>query len=397
MKLLVVTNLYPPQELGGYGRSMADFAWGLQQRGHSIHVLCSDAPYLGAGGEIGPSAERVHRVLQLKGTYQGGIQPLQNPQQLEAIERANIGVLASIWDQHGPFDGALVGNLDLLGLSLLRALLQLPLAVIHHIGFVQPPFPAEEMPRSSRYRLVGASQAVVTHLRQAGLAPQLASIPVVYPGVRCDCFGPPATPRPLPAPLDGSDPPNHLGTAQHPLKVCFAGLLMGSKGAHTLVEAMVLLQQQGIVLEGHLAGGSFQAGYKDHLQLQLERHGLADAVRFVGQLKRDGLARFFRLHHACVFPSIHPEAFGIVGAEAMTSGLVLLSSGVGGSAELFEDQISGLRFAPGQAHDLAAKLMALCKSPAWLQSMAREGEIRARQTLSVLHSAHQLEVLFQGA
>ena len=24
MRLLIVTNLYPPQELGGYGRSMAD-------------------------------------------------------------------------------------------------------------------------------------------------------------------------------------------------------------------------------------------------------------------------------------------------------------------------------------------------------------------------------------
>ena len=29
MNLLVVTNLYPPQELGGYGRSIADFVWGL--------------------------------------------------------------------------------------------------------------------------------------------------------------------------------------------------------------------------------------------------------------------------------------------------------------------------------------------------------------------------------
>ena len=28
MQLLLITNLYPPQELGGYGRSMADFAWG---------------------------------------------------------------------------------------------------------------------------------------------------------------------------------------------------------------------------------------------------------------------------------------------------------------------------------------------------------------------------------
>ena len=44
MQLLLITNLYPPQELGGYGRSMADFAWGLMQRGHNVQVLCADVP-----------------------------------------------------------------------------------------------------------------------------------------------------------------------------------------------------------------------------------------------------------------------------------------------------------------------------------------------------------------
>ena len=39
MRFLIVTNLYPPQELGGYGRSMADFAWGLLRRGHYVEVL----------------------------------------------------------------------------------------------------------------------------------------------------------------------------------------------------------------------------------------------------------------------------------------------------------------------------------------------------------------------
>ena len=60
MRFLLITNLYPPQELGGYGRCMADFAWGLQQRGHSIQVLSSDAPYLGPDCS-GPSGEPVDR------------------------------------------------------------------------------------------------------------------------------------------------------------------------------------------------------------------------------------------------------------------------------------------------------------------------------------------------
>ena len=79
MKLLVVTNLYPPQELGGYGRSIADFVWGLRERGHSIQVLSSDAPHLGASSSRGPSGEAVDRGLQLKGSYEGTIELCSQP------------------------------------------------------------------------------------------------------------------------------------------------------------------------------------------------------------------------------------------------------------------------------------------------------------------------------
>ena len=75
MQLLLITNLYPPQELGGYGRCMADFAWGLQQRGHILQVISSDAPYLGPSS-AGPSGEPVDRRLQLKGSdHQPQLQP----------------------------------------------------------------------------------------------------------------------------------------------------------------------------------------------------------------------------------------------------------------------------------------------------------------------------------
>ena len=65
MNLLVVTNLYPPQELGGYGRSIADFVWGLQQRGR-IQVPSSDAPHR-CEQRLRPCGEAVDRRLQLKG------------------------------------------------------------------------------------------------------------------------------------------------------------------------------------------------------------------------------------------------------------------------------------------------------------------------------------------
>ena len=57
MNLLVVSNLYPPQELGGYGRSIADFVWGLCELGHKIQVRAA-MPHILALAELDRAAKR---------------------------------------------------------------------------------------------------------------------------------------------------------------------------------------------------------------------------------------------------------------------------------------------------------------------------------------------------
>ena len=98
MRLLLITNLYPPQELGGYGRCMADFAWGLLQRGHTLQVISSDAPYLGPSSS-GPNSEPVDRRLQLKGSFQGGVSQLQVPEARETLDNKNRSLLIHWLDQ----------------------------------------------------------------------------------------------------------------------------------------------------------------------------------------------------------------------------------------------------------------------------------------------------------
>ena len=384
MNLLVVTNLYPPQELGGYGRSIADFVWGMQERGHNIQVLTSDAPHLGANSGHGPSGETVDRRLQLKGSYEGGVRALQDPLKRQEIDMANTALISS-WIKSQQWDGILLGNLDLLGPELLPPLLKASCIVQHHVGFVHAPFPPSAWPSSDRYRLVAASGAVRSALVEAGLPASTAS--VVYPGVRDELFGIDRVCMPTPLDPDGS--------RQRPLKVCFAGLLMGSKGAHTLVEALIQLKNKGLSVQASLAGDSFQMGYREHLEQSLKQHNLDGAVQFVGQLKRQALARFYALHHVGVFPSIHPEAFGIVAAEMMASGLAVVSSGVGGAGELIEDGRTGLRFMPGNSQDLARCLMRLASDVALLHDLRQAGQHEARQRFSVQASVSGLEAGFR--
>jgi glycogen(starch) synthase len=383
MRILVVTNLYPPQELGGYGRAMADFVWGLQQRGHQVQVVCSDAPYLGPGG-VGPSGEPVDRRLQLKGSFERGVQHLTDPAARSAVDQANASLLRT-WLQSGGWDGVLLGNIDLLGAEVLPALLELRIPVLHHVGFVAPPFAPEQYPKESHYRLLAASRAVRQSLVTAGLP--VAEAPVVYPGARVELFGPAATRRALPPPPDG--------TYRRPLRVCFAGLLMSSKGPHSVLEALVHLRDAGVPVQLTLAGGRFQLDYVRQLQTFVKQHELSEQVLWLGQLRREQLARMFALQHVAVFPSLYPEAFGIVAAEGMASGLALVSSGVGGAAELFEPSVSGLSFPPGDAGQLANQLSLLARSPQFLLQLQQAGQQRVKSQFGVMTAAHQLERLWR--
>ena len=398
MRLLVVTNLYPPQELGGYGRSIADFVWGLQERGHQLQVLTSDAPYLtqstGDSARVGPSGELVSRQLQLKGSYQDGVQLLEDSAACRSVDQANEAVLSQ-WMRLG-WDGVLVGNLDLLGVELLPVLLEPGVPLLHHVGFVTPPFLSHQCPVVDHYRLVGASHAVLHSLGRSGLP--VAQAPVVYPGARIECFGPSATGRgsAVSLALDLLRAGYPIGTAANPLKVGFAGLLMGSKGAHTLVQALIALHQQGVCLQAQLAGASFQLGYREQLQGLLTAAGLDDRVRFVGQLQRPQLSRFWALHQVGVFASTFPEAFGIVGAEVMASGLVLVTTGVGGAAELIEPGVSGLRFEPDNPSSLVSALQTLLVDPQSLLRLSREARQRVQSQFSVSRAAEQLEAEFKS-
>ena len=56
-----------------------------------------------------------------------------------------------------------------------------------------------------------------------------------------------------------------------------------------------------------------------------------------------------------VMPSQSYETFGMVIAEAFSKGLPVIASRLGAMAEIVEDRVTGLHFAPGDAHDLAAK------------------------------------------
>jgi len=160
-------------------------------------------------------------------------------------------------------------------------------------------------------------------------------------------------------------------SAEEPTVVYF-GKLLRNKGVHVLLEALRSVEARAVIV-----------GFGDYRQ---ELEALAGPrTLFTGPLEHRHLVQLLPLADATVVPSIFPEAFGMVAAEAAAAGsppLVARHSGLAEiAAGLEEEYPAQLRhlaaFATGDVADLAAKLDELLRLSADEREAVRAAARRA--------------------
>lgn len=372
--IVLVTNLFPPQELGGYGRMMWEFAHGLIARGHRVQVLTADTTEFGqppTPDEVAMEAH-VRRTLKLLGTWRGG-RPVLLADRAEAQRRLrdNAARLRTAVVKAGA-DLVLAGNLDFLGVSVLQAALQARIPVLHALANAAPGYAPAEQPAEAHYWVAPCSDWNGEVFAQAGFTP--ARRETLYPGARMDRFFRLFLPD------------------VRRLRLCYASLVLPYKGAGTLVQALGRLHRAGVEFTAEIAGAAPDAAYLETLRAQVRRDGLEERVKFTGFLDRRGLAALFARSNVLVFPSEFQEPFGISQIEALAAGLVVVSSGTGGAKEIIRAGVDGLLFAAGDSADLAAKLQGLAGDPGLMQRLQRSGQARAA-AFSVDRAVRKIETL----
>jgi glycosyltransferase involved in cell wall biosynthesis len=121
--------------------------------------------------------------------------------------------------------------------------------------------------------------------------------------------------------------------------ILFLGRLHESKGVHYLLDAFAILLK-GIhqPVELHILGsGKFESV----LKLQCENLGISDFVRFLGWQSREEIQKALATSDIVAVPSIYPEAFGIVGIEAMMAGKPVVGFDVGGIPDWLQHNQTG--------------------------------------------------------
>jgi glycosyltransferase involved in cell wall biosynthesis len=141
--------------------------------------------------------------------------------------------------------------------------------------------------------------------------------------------------------------------------VVYFGKLLYNKGVHVLLEALEGVEARAVIV-----------GFGDY-RAELERIADPGRTLFTGPLEHRHLVHLLALADTCVVPSIFPEAFGMVAAEAAATGcppLVARHSGLaeiadGLEAEYPQDLRHLASFATADATELRTKLSTLLALP----------------------------------
>ena len=390
MRILAVSNLYPPGVVGGYELMCAQVAEALAALRHEVLVLTAQ-PGIAAPDAPEPGRPVVARHLALAPIFdpaQVAAHSIPALQALEArsqwIDAHNAGALVDAVERFRPDVAYLWNTVGVGGLGLLGTLKALGVPWVWHLsdrvpfqlcserGYLLPPLGTAFL-HHGRGNYIALSDVLIAELGGLGV-PLRGNV------------------TKLPAWADTEDVPVRLTTELgDPLRLAFAGQVGAHKGADIAVDVVIELHRRGIaatldlwgeVLDLSLPGRAWAAGLGDNVTF----HGPTPHARVL-----EGVAGCDLL----LFPTWPREPFGMVPAEAAAVGTPPILSHCG-AAEWLHDGVHALH-APRSVEGFVEAVLRVVDGQVDVAALARQAAARVRSDLSLTAAVPVIEARLQEA
>lgn len=379
VRILVLSNMYPPHAYGGYEQSCRDVVERWEKAGHEVLVLTSTVKVPGVAESPAEERGAVRRELDI---YWEDHEIL-NPPLLRRLrwERANARRLERALRDFRP-DVVSAWAMGAMSMGLLSALGRRRIPVVSVICDEWPVYgpvvDAWLRPLASRGSLargiglatglpvsppdldqLGPACFVSDFLRTVVRERSPWSFPVsgvVFSGIATDEF----VFETRPATWDW--------------RLLYVGRIDPRKGIDTVVRALALLPEQA-TLDICGTGDNSHLGELRELATSL---GVSARVDFTSS-PREELCERYAAADVLVFPPVWEEPFGLVPLEAMACGTPVVATTVGGAAEFLYDGENCVTFAPGDERSLVEALERVAADEGLRDRIVRAGRSTASE------------------
>lgn len=396
MKILVLTNLYPPHYLGGYELICHAVVNNLRARGHSVQILTSNHRVDNPKGMEDPAIDRKLRVHGFYGHPWLGIRPLTS------LELENNAILREALKRYRP-ELVYVWNMGGISKSLLTTLHRSGIPTVFYLSdhWIARGLAADVWMNWWNGPGSGSKKAARRFLSMTGArawldqrAPTTAAHDVKFRRVY---FCSKAL-RKLTASagfdvMHGSviycpvDTKRFTGEPRSGCrKLLWVGRLAEDKGIFTALKAMKAIPRNLDVRLNVYGGG--EADYVSKLKNFAAENQLP--VSFLRASMAE-MPQVYRDHDALLFTSEWAEPFALTPLEAMASGLPVIGTTTGGSRELFRDRDNALTYTAGEPEELADRIQRLVNDGELRARIATVGQAEVRSNYDEHHIVDQIE------
>jgi len=374
MRILILSNLYPPHYKGGHEIQCKVVADGLSSRGHQVFVLTSRY------GVYEKRADgKLFRLLYYLDDNDAGVfRRRYNQLTIALFGRLNYFVTGKIIKELKP-DLVYAGELSGISIFPIRAIQRRKISIVHHLGnyflmglvkycsleknlfkrfYRKIIFGFSRMDKFDFNHLLTVSEAVKKQHLEVGFSDNDISV----------------IPRGISSELIKDKFEKFPASSKKKLKLLYVGRIAQEKGVHISIEAVGHLTKYfgitDVVLD---IIGDGDTNYNYQLKSLINKLRITKNVRFCGKLPREKVLNKYSKYDILLLPSVWEEPFSGVLIEAMSQGLPIVATDTGGTPELIKNNYNGLLVPPNNSAKMAEYIKRLIENPSLYEQIRING------------------------
>ena len=375
MKILVISNFYPPYHLSGYEVGCRDIVESLKARGHNIRVLTSTYG-------IGERRIEGHVYRWLRAYLKENL--AWRPVVIKEV--INQTAFKEICLDFQP-EIVFMFNLSNISISLGTIAQEIGLPTCYYISdnwFITKERDHwyqiwsngkrghEVLPYLSRkFKLITPSKhlnfknLIFTNRNLKNISGQLSKIEthtaIIPWGIDNDHFSYKESP------------------GRKPKRLLYVGKIKPNKNLDTAIKALGILKRDYDcdTLSLNLVGKKFSTDYVSYLRNLAEKYGVLEKINFSGFNSRKNMMDLYQAHDIFIFPSVCEDSSSIAILEAMSCGLPVVSTAIESLSDVLKDEFDALVFPKDNPKLCATQILRFVNDPLLFKSIRRN----ARNTI----------------